>query len=137
MPRTNWLLFGIGMLGMFTTGAFCLPRASANPWLMLIPISCFVLVMLSSVGWILFNLLRELWIRRVGVPAVGRVIHARSAGYTNNVPTWDVEAELPDGNTTRLIVVRYGPFSPGEPIQLIVNPRNSKHAALPRVSYDF
>jgi hypothetical protein len=137
VPRINWIVFPIAMVCMFVSGAFCVPHVAAHPWLITIPMVFFILVFASSVGWLLFNLIRTHWIRRTGMTTTGRVIHARRNGSFNNVPSWEIEAELPDGSTTRLIVARYSPFTPGEPLRLIVNPRYPKHAVLPRVSYDF
>ncbi|WP_419804844.1 hypothetical protein [Terriglobus sp.] len=137
MNRTNWIIFSIGMSGFFASGPFCLPNASRHPWLMAIPASFLLLTLLSSLGALIWGSIRDARNRRHGVPMVGRVIHARQAGYTNSVPTWDVEALLPDGTATRLQVDRRFPFTPGESISLIVNPQDSQHAALPRVNNDF
>ncbi|GAA3750685.1 hypothetical protein [Terriglobus aquaticus] len=137
MPRINWLVLGIGVLGMLITGFTCMPRVYGHPGFLIPPAMCVLLVLGSTAGWATFNLIREFWIRRVGVRVIGRVSHARSSGFSNNVPSWEVEAVLPDGTTTRLMIDRFAAFTPGETLELIVDPRMPKHAALPRYSQDF
>ena len=138
MSRAQWACFTVGMIGMFGTGAFCLPKADMHPSLLLIPFSFMVLLLAGTLGWSLVRAIRNVWNRRHGIQVVGRVMHARSSGYTNHVPTWEVEAVLPDGTTTHLLIDRFGPFHPGEPIELVVNPRDPTHATLPpHPSYDF
>jgi hypothetical protein len=136
--RTQWKLFAIAMTGMFTTGPFCLPFAKEHPWLVAVPVSFLLLTFGTVLYATLVSPLRDLWNRKRGVAVVGRVIHARSSGYTNHVPTWEVEAMLPGGATTHLLVTRFRPFLPDEPISLVVNPRDPSHATLPaQPSYDF
>ena len=138
MGRKQWMLMVIGLCGLVPSAVICAPLADKHLAIMLIPLSFFLLTIGSTLGWMLYSTARDAWNRRHGVRVVGRVIHARQSGYSNYVPTWEVEAMLPDSTTTHLIVTRRFPFSPDEPIELVVNPRDPTHATLPaQPSYDF
>lgn len=132
MNRTQWLLFSIGLPGWIVGLLLCAPHAQTHPLWMVVPFSFLAVLLTGTLGWTLLRLFRNMRIRRVGVPVVGRVIHARSSGSVNRVPKWEIEVELPGGTTAKLMVVRYGAFTPGEPIELLVDPRDPRRAVTPK-----
>ncbi len=96
MNRTQWKLFAIFMTCIFLPFPF-LPW---HPQFMAWSRCCrVVLLSASTVGWMAVRGIRRSSVRHSGVPTVGSVIHARSSGYTNYVPSWEVDVRLPDGNT--------------------------------------
>ena len=91
MNRAQWTLFFIGLPGWIVGLLLCAPHAKTQPLLMLIPFSFLALLLAGTIGWTLLRLFRNTWLRHIGVPAVGRVIHARSSGSVNRVPNWEIE----------------------------------------------
>ncbi len=134
MSRLQWKLFAIFMTTLFLPFPF-IPR---YPMVGLVSAASFVLVFASTFGWMAVRAIRDVFIRRRGTPVFGTVIHARSSGYENNIPNWEIDVRLPDGTMGSLMVVRFTPFSPNERIKLIVDSANPTHPVLaPQPSPDF
>jgi hypothetical protein len=128
MGRTQWRLFGVGMAGLFLS----MPFFAVAPAVAAACMALSVLVLIvGTLGWLIFSSIRNMLIRRHGVPMVGRVLHCRASGYVNRVPNYEVEAQLPDGTTTMMMVRTFDEFYPGQLIELLVDPRRPGHAVRP------
>ena len=134
MNRLQWKLFTFFMIAMFPL----LALGDRHPWAAVAGLSCIPLLLLSTFGWMIIRAIRDAVLRGRGVRTVGIVIHARSSGYTNHIPTWEIDVQLPDGNVATVLVDRTLPFTYREPFTVIVDPRHPTRAALPSTpSHDF
>jgi len=127
MGRAQWRLFGIGMTAVFlsallmpidaTIGGVCMGLSMA-------------FLFGGTLGWEAVSAIRNAGIRRRGTPMTGIVRHCRASGLVDYVPNYELEAELPNGIMTRLMVQSYGTYRPGQQIALLVDARRPGHAVL-------
>jgi hypothetical protein len=106
--------------------------AGAGPFLIGAAVLCFLLLIMSTVGVVLFDALRDARLRRVGVLTRGVLIHARSMGFVNRRPNYELELQLPDGKTTRMQLASLFGFMPGQVFEVLIDPAHPGRAALPK-----
>lgn len=90
----------------------------------------FPLMIIIPVGAFALRILRAKRLRRVGVPAFGRITNVQRQGLVNYMPNYRLSIRLETGEDAVAHALSYQGFQVGQQLSLLVDPKNRTRAVL-------